>query len=124
MKTQYFLLAFILCLSLTAFAQTKGDDIRPLAPGQPVEREISADESHIYQISLKAGQFVRFRLDQQTITSALILTAPDGKQLLEMNPRADVRAENTLAGSSSNGELSADGAWHGAAVAGTRFLSS
>ena len=86
MKTRYCLLPLILGLSLTAFAQTKGDDIRPLAPGQPVEREISADESHIYQISLKAGQFVRFHLDQQTIKSALILTAPDGKQLPEMNP--------------------------------------
>ena len=88
MKTRYFLLAFILGLSLTAFAQTKGDEIRPLGPGQPVEREISADESHIYEISLKAGQFVRFHLDQQTIKSALILTAPDGKQMAEMNPRS------------------------------------
>jgi hypothetical protein len=78
------LLPLVLFLSLTAFAQTKGDDIRPLAPGQPVEREISANELHIYQISLKAGQFVRFHLDQHTIKSALILTAPDGKQLMDM----------------------------------------
>src|ERR1700681_2518936 len=84
MKNQYFLLALNLSLNLTAFAQTKGDDIRPLAPSEPVEREISADESHVYQISLKAGQFVRFHLDQQTIKSALILTAPDGKQLMDM----------------------------------------
>src|SRR5439155_4538172 len=56
-----------------------------LIPGQPVERQIAGGESHIYQIQLASGQFVRFRLEQRAIDAALILTAPNGKQLVEMN---------------------------------------
>jgi hypothetical protein len=82
---RYCFLPLILVLSLTAFGQTKADEIRPLAPSQPVERQISADESHIYEITLRAGQFVRFQLDQHTIKSAMILSAPDGKQLMNLS---------------------------------------
>src|ERR1700704_997242 len=60
-------------------------DVHPLEPGNPVEREIAGGESHTYQISLTPGQFVRFRLDQRAIDASLILTAPDGKKLIEMN---------------------------------------
>ena len=56
-----------------------------LEPGKAVEREIAGGESHTYQISLTAGQFARFRLEQRAIDAALILTAPDGKPLVEMN---------------------------------------
>jgi CHAT domain-containing protein/Flp pilus assembly protein TadD len=56
-----------------------------LVSGQTVEREFAGDQSHTYQIPLTAGQFVRFRLDQRVIDAALILSAPDGKQLAEMN---------------------------------------
>jgi CHAT domain-containing protein/tetratricopeptide (TPR) repeat protein len=56
-----------------------------IEPGQSVEREIAGGESHTYQITLNAGQFVRFRLDQQAMDGALLLTAPDGRHLVEMN---------------------------------------
>src|SRR5262245_36976978 len=83
---RYFLLPLILVLTLTAFAQRKTDDVRLLVPGQPVQSEISADELHIYEIDLNVGQFVRFHIEHQPIKVALILTAPDGKKLAEMNP--------------------------------------
>lgn len=60
-------------------------EIRPLIAGNPVEREIAGGESHTHQIMLTAGQFVRFRAEQHALDSTLILTAPDGKQLVEMN---------------------------------------
>lgn len=60
-------------------------EIRVLTSGQMVEREIAGGESHSYEISLAAGQFVRFRLEQRAIDSSLILNAPDGKVLAEMN---------------------------------------
>ncbi len=56
-----------------------------LEPGKPVEREIAGGESHSYQISHTAGQFVRFRVEQRAIDSVFILTTPDGKQLVEMD---------------------------------------
>jgi CHAT domain-containing protein/uncharacterized protein HemY len=57
----------------------------PLQSGQAVEREIAGGESHTYQISLAAGQYERFRLDQRAIDATLILSTPDGKPLVEMN---------------------------------------
>ena len=56
-----------------------------LIPGEAVAREISGGESHTYQIGLAAGQFVRFRLEQRGVDGALVLTAPDGKQLAEID---------------------------------------
>jgi CHAT domain-containing protein len=78
------LLPVILGLSLIGFAQTK-PQVRPLDPGKAVEREISGGESHTYQISLTAGQFVRVVVDQKAIDLALMLVAPDGKQLVEVD---------------------------------------
>jgi CHAT domain-containing protein/uncharacterized protein HemY len=77
-----FVVLFSLCLSV--FAQT---DSTPqlLIPGQSVVREIAGGEAHTYQITLQAGQFARFRLEQQTLDSTLILTAPDGKPMAEVN---------------------------------------
>jgi hypothetical protein len=56
-----------------------------LEPGQVIEREIACGQSHTFQLTLQAGQFVRFRLDQRSIDAALILTAPDVKQVVEMD---------------------------------------
>jgi CHAT domain-containing protein/tetratricopeptide (TPR) repeat protein len=90
--------ALIICvLSLLSWTQITGaanelislpqskQEIRPLLSGNPVEREIAGRQSHIYQITLAAGQFVHFRLEQRAIDAALILTAPDGKQMAEMD---------------------------------------
>lgn len=65
-------------------AQT-ATEIRVLTSGQTIEREIAGGESHIYEISLTSGQFARFRLEQRAVDSSLILNAPDGKVLAEMN---------------------------------------
>ena len=81
MKRLWWLLAVVGCFPVFAYAQ----ETTLLEPGRPVEREIAGGESHTYQITLTGGQFVRFRLDQRAIDAALILSAPDGKQLVEMN---------------------------------------
>ncbi len=81
---RYCLFPLVLCMSLTVFAQTK-EEPRALVPGQAIEREITGGDSHAYQINLATGQFVRLQLDQRSVDAVLILTAPDGKQLVEMN---------------------------------------
>ena len=81
--------SLLVCAQPSAEASQSGEtrqagaDLHPLMPGKPVEREIAGGESHAYQIALQAGQFVRFRLEQRAIDAALILIAPDGKQLAE-----------------------------------------
>lgn len=81
---RYCLVPLILCLSLTSFAQTK-NEIRPLVPGQPVEREIAGGESHTFQITLQAGQLLRVVTEPKAIDVVLVLVSPDGKQLREAN---------------------------------------
>ena len=72
-------------LVLTLFLAAAGQNTGTLAPGKAIEREIAGGESHSYQIQLAVGQFARFRLEQQALDCVLILTAPDGKQIVEMN---------------------------------------
>ena len=100
--------ALLLCLQPATLAHgfiNQGQsEAKQLEPGRGVEREIVGGESHIYQITLTAGQFVRFRLDQRAINAALTLTAPDGKQLVEMDltglgEQESLSLEATTAGS-------------------------
>ena len=56
-----------------------------LETGKSVERAIAGGESHTYQITLTADQFVRLRVDQKVLDTTLILTGPDGKRSTEMN---------------------------------------
>ena len=82
MKIRYCLVPLILCLSLISFARTK-DDVRPLVPGQPLERDMASGQTHTYQITLRAGQFMRVVVEQKGIDVAVALVAPDGKQVGE-----------------------------------------
>ena len=83
--TRTFIILFMTCtLGMSASAQSPAERTT-LVPGQPVERQIAGGESHTYQVNLTAGQFVRFRLAQRAIDGVLTLTAPDGKQLVDMD---------------------------------------
>ncbi|MEP6922778.1 MAG: hypothetical protein ABI967_16795, partial [bacterium] len=66
------LLFVILCLCLSAPAQV-APEAQTLVPGQPVEREIAGGQSHIYQITLQAEQFMRVVVEQKAIDVALVL---------------------------------------------------
>jgi len=70
-------------IAIGQFAQAQ--ESQQLEPNKPIERETAGGQEHIYKISLAAGQFVRFRLEQRVIDAALTLSAPGGKQLVEMN---------------------------------------
>ena len=84
MNIRIFFLLLLLVAASVLHAQVSAND-QIISPGRQIEREIAGGESHTYQITLQAGQFVRFRLEQRAINAALILTAPDGKQVVEMN---------------------------------------
>jgi len=58
-------------------------DVRPLEPGQPIERELTSDENHFYQLTLGAGQSVQVTVEQFSINLRLRLLGPDGKLLIE-----------------------------------------
>jgi CHAT domain-containing protein len=73
---------FGLCASVSAQV---APEAQTLVPGQPVEREIAGGQSHTYQITLQPGQFMRVVLEQKAIDVALVLAAPDGKQVVEVD---------------------------------------
>lgn len=68
-------------ISRNLFAQAN-QEIRPPVAAQSVEPESAGGESHSDQIHLMAG---RFWLEQRAIDAPLTLTAPGGKQPVEMN---------------------------------------
>ena len=78
-------------------------EARKLEPGRMVEREIAGGQSHTYQISLTAGQFVRVVVEQRIIGIALKFAAPDGKQLLEVDVTSAGELESLSAEAATSG---------------------
>src|SRR5215510_13936400 len=76
-----------------------------LEPGKSVEREIAGGQSHTYQITLRAGQFIRVVVEQKGIDLTLALALPQdeaGKQVAEVDlTRVDLESlsyEATVSG--------------------------
>lgn len=66
-----------------ALINFQSDEIRTLAPGAPVERELTGGQTHHYQITLSAGQYLQLNVAQRGIDVTLSVAGPDGRQLLE-----------------------------------------
>ena len=59
------------------------NDASPLAPGAPIERDISGQQTHAYRIALSAGQFFQASIQQKGIDVIVTLLGPDGQKLDE-----------------------------------------
>ncbi len=84
MFTKRYLLVVLFVSGIVVQAQTVPPSSSLIAD-QPIEREIAGGQDQNYKINLATGQFVRIRIDQKMLDVALILNAPDGKRLAEMN---------------------------------------
>jgi len=71
-----------LCAAQTTTAIRLAQDASPLEPGKPIERELAAGESHTYQVTLSAGQYLHAEIEQYGIDVAVSLLDPAGKKLL------------------------------------------
>ena len=69
------------------------EGIRTLAPGATIEREISSGETHVWQINLSAGDYLRLIVTRKTNKLAARLFAPesDGANKTEGNSGVDER---------------------------------
>jgi CHAT domain-containing protein/Tfp pilus assembly protein PilF len=63
-------------------------DVRPLEPGRPVERELAGGQSHSYQLTLAADQYVLVVVEQRGIAVVVQLLGPDNKQIMEFDSEA------------------------------------
>ena len=60
-------------------------DARLLEPGRPVERELAGGQSHSYQLTLAADQYLLVVVEQHGIDVVVQLLGPDDKQILEFD---------------------------------------
>lgn len=61
-----------------------------LEVGKPLERELKAGETHIYQIELKAGEFLNAAVNQRGIDVIVRIFAPDNSKIAEIDsPNGD-----------------------------------
>ncbi|HVE55339.1 MAG TPA: erythromycin esterase family protein [Pyrinomonadaceae bacterium] len=73
-------------------------------PGKPVEREMQAGETHVYQITLKNGEFLDAAVNQRGIDVVVQVFAPDNSKVAEIDsPNGDqgdepIRLEAKTAG--------------------------
>ncbi|MCI0392447.1 MAG: CHAT domain-containing protein [Acidobacteria bacterium] len=72
-------------------------DARELAPGAPIERELSGGETHAYRIALIEGQYVRALVKGQEIKILVTLQAPGGEKIFERSRNHHLRPEVILA---------------------------
>jgi CHAT domain-containing protein/predicted negative regulator of RcsB-dependent stress response len=73
-------------------------EITPLQPGKPVERDLSGGRSHFYEIRVISGQYLRITLSQRGIDAMVALFMPDGKKIGEVDgERAAVGLETISA---------------------------
>jgi len=86
----------LLSLALQARAAQSGLEVRRLAPGAVIEREIAGGQTHAYRFKLKSTQFLRVLVEQKGIDVALVLTGPDGKQLIESDLTGIIGARESL----------------------------
>jgi CHAT domain-containing protein/tetratricopeptide (TPR) repeat protein len=69
---------------LTRPAQ-ENQQTQQLELGKPIERELAEDQSHSYQMTLAAGQYVKLVVDQRGIDVVVKLFGPNGKQLIKFD---------------------------------------
>src|SRR5262245_36434786 len=69
----------------------KEEQAQQLVQGKPIERELAGGQSHTYQITLNAGQYVKLVVDQRGIDVSVSIFSPDGKPITEANsePRTE-----------------------------------
>jgi len=75
----------------------QADDLRPLAVGAPIERQLSGGETHTYRIALSAGQFALLQVEQRGAEVLLAANGPDGKEFAAVDLRFGVGGVEPLA---------------------------
>ncbi len=76
-------LVCLLLLSCSSSAAQGNQEVRVLAPDQPIERALTSDESHFYRLTLAAGQSVQVTVEMLSINVRLQLFGPAGELLVE-----------------------------------------
>ena len=82
-------LAIFLLMS-HAYAQ----EATPLEPGNPITRTAKTRDTHTYQVTLTAGQFLRILVEQNELDVSVDLVAPDNKSAHIVNATRNFGSES------------------------------
>jgi CHAT domain-containing protein/Tfp pilus assembly protein PilF len=74
----------------------KEEGARQLEKSKPIERELAGGQSHTYQITLIADQYVKLVVDQRGIDVVMRLFGPDGKQIAEFDSETRTEGQETV----------------------------
>lgn len=66
-------------------ARAQGDEVRALAGGEVVKRQMEAGTTHAYKLSLEAGQFAQVVVEQQGVDVGVRALAPGGVLLVDVD---------------------------------------
>ncbi|MCI0621020.1 MAG: tetratricopeptide repeat protein [Acidobacteria bacterium] len=75
--------------------QDKGD-VRALALGVQVEREIAGGKSHTYEFNVNSGEYVHVVVDQRGVDLVVTLLGPDGRRLAEVDDEGFVQGTERI----------------------------
>jgi len=82
----------------TAATQTQAnvEMITTLEAGKPIERELAGGQSHTYQITLAAGEYLNLLVEQRGIDVVVILVGRDNKELAKVDSPNGSHGRETL----------------------------
>src|SRR5262245_4910999 len=83
-------------LNIEQAGQATQQEAIPLELGKPIERELAGGQSHAYQITLAAGQYLNVVVEQRGIDVVLRLLGPDGKQITEVDNETGNQGQETV----------------------------
>lgn len=70
---------------MRARLNSQSNEIRSLTVSVSLEREMAGGQSHSYRITLAEGQYLEAIVEQRGIDVVVIVVAPDGQKLLEVD---------------------------------------
>src|SRR5262245_16891409 len=72
-------------LNIKQAGQATQQEAMPLELGKPIERELAGGQSHAYQITLAAGQYLNVVVEQRGIDVVVTLFGPDDEKVIEVD---------------------------------------
>jgi CHAT domain-containing protein/tetratricopeptide (TPR) repeat protein len=94
-----FAVCFLLLLRLPICASShsnKQSDTPALEQQKPIDRELKPGQSHSYQVTVSADQFLSVVIEQRGIDITTRLLSPDGKTLSEVNNAKGLQGTESL----------------------------
>lgn len=101
------LLSLPMVIVFLLIAPAHAQQTSQLTINQPIEKNLSGDDSHIYRFSADAGQFFRLNIQPTGIDVAVKLIAPDGKELVEIDMNGTGAMESAVWLAEKSGEYRA-----------------